>query len=98
MITRRSLVTGLASALAAPAVIRTPGLLMPVRSIPFAQRVLVTPGPLQDIALARNWRWWMVPYEPSKPKIFFFLQDSEFAGSLAGHPAGTRMPDGSRLV
>ena len=34
MITRRGLVTGLLALVAAPAIIRTPGLLMPVRPVP----------------------------------------------------------------
>lgn len=48
MITRRSLLTGIASALAAPAVIRTPGLLMPVRSQAVSHGIGITDKALRE--------------------------------------------------
>lgn len=42
MISRRGFITGLASALAAPAIIRTPGLLMPIRAMVPAAALSVT--------------------------------------------------------
>lgn len=41
MIRRRGLLAGLVSALAVPAIIRTPGLLMPVRVAPLAVRTVI---------------------------------------------------------
>lgn len=44
--TRRSFIAGLAAALAAPAIVRTPGLLMPVRPQP--RRLILRAPPLPD--------------------------------------------------
>lgn len=50
MINRRSVITGLAAAFAAPAIIRTPGILMPIKPLLLPEQVIIP----VDVAVIPN--------------------------------------------